>query len=52
MISYKDAVISGTAQYTPGAGFLSAMASANSLTILPPGVNIDAGDKLRVLPLA
>ncbi len=35
----------------PGAGFLSTMATANSLTILPPGASIDRGDKLRVLPL-
>ena len=34
-----------------GAGFLSAMASGNSLTILPKGANIKPGDRIKVLPV-
>ena len=34
-----------------GAGFLSAMASSNSLTILPKGINVKPGDKIKVLPV-
>jgi molybdopterin molybdotransferase len=36
---------------TNSPGFLPAMASANSLTILPKGVIINPGDKISVLPL-
>jgi molybdopterin molybdotransferase len=40
-----------TLNTSPGAGFLSSMAAANSLALLPQGTHIHPGDRVRVLPL-